>query len=45
MTIIFDLYSRQVIGWSMGTWMMATLACDVLSMAQFRRGSPESACS
>ncbi|EHZ2755050.1 IS3 family transposase [Vibrio vulnificus] len=35
------VYSRQVIGWSMDTRMTATLVCDALSMALFRRGFPE----
>ncbi|ATC59520.1 IS3 family transposase [Vibrio anguillarum] len=39
--VIIDLYSRQVIGWSMDTRMTATLVCDALSMALFRRGFPE----
>ncbi|HCH5064659.1 TPA: IS3 family transposase [Vibrio parahaemolyticus] len=41
LAVIIDLYSRQVIGWSMDTKMMATLVCDALSMALFRRGFPE----
>ncbi len=41
LAVIIDLYSRQVIGWSMDTRMMATLVCDVLSMALFRHGFPE----
>ncbi|KIT33048.1 transposase IS3 [Vibrio parahaemolyticus VP766] len=38
LAVIIDLYSRQVIGWSMDTRMTATLVCDALSMALFRRG-------
>lgn len=41
LAVIIDLYSRQVIGWSMDTKMTATLVCDALSMALFRRGFPE----
>lgn len=41
LAVIIDLYSRQVIGWSMGTRMTASLVCDALSMALFRRGFPE----
>lgn len=41
LAVIIDLRSRQVIGWSMDTRMMATLVCDALSMALFRRGFPE----
>ncbi|NOI52711.1 IS3 family transposase [Vibrio crassostreae] len=41
LAVIIDLYSRQVIGWSMNTRMTASLVCDALSMALFRRGFPE----
>ncbi|WP_139137342.1 IS3 family transposase [Vibrio tasmaniensis] len=41
LAVVIDLYSRQVVGWSMGTRMTATLVCDALSMALFRRGFPE----
>ncbi|HBC3531071.1 TPA: IS3 family transposase, partial [Vibrio parahaemolyticus] len=41
LAVIIDLYSRQVIGWSMDTRMTATLVCDALSMALFRRGFSE----
>ncbi|MFA0079383.1 IS3 family transposase, partial [Vibrio artabrorum] len=41
LAVIIDLYSRQVVGWSMSTRMTATLVCDALSMALFRRGMPE----
>ncbi len=41
LAVIIDLYSRQVIGWSMDTRITATLVCDALSMALFRRGFPE----
>ncbi|MCX8834550.1 IS3-like element ISVpa2 family transposase [Vibrio parahaemolyticus] len=41
LAVIIDLYSRQVVGWSMDTKMTATLVCDALSMALFRRGFPE----
>ncbi len=41
LAVIIDLYSRQAIGWSMDTRMTATLVCDALSMALFRRGFPE----
>lgn len=41
LAVIIDLYSRQVIGWSMDTRMTAKLVCDALSMALFRRGFPE----
>lgn len=38
---IIDLYSRQVVGWSMDTRMTATLVCDALSMTLFCRWLPE----
>ncbi|BCL73646.1 hypothetical protein TUMSATVNIG1_56230 (plasmid) [Vibrio nigripulchritudo] len=41
LAVIIDLYSRQAIGWSMGTRMTATLVSDALSMVLFRRGTPE----
>lgn len=37
LAVIIDLYSQQVIGWSMDTRMTATL----VSVALFRRGFPE----
>lgn len=41
LAVIIDLYSRQVVGWSMSERMTADLVCDALSMALFRRGFPE----
>lgn len=41
MQIIIDLYSRQVIGWSMDTRMTASLLSNALSVALFHRGFPE----
>ena len=35
---VIDLYSRKVIGWSMSERMTATLVCDALTMALWRRG-------
>ncbi len=40
LAVVIDLYSRQVIGWAMSERMKATLVCDALRMAQFRRGMP-----
>lgn len=34
---VIDLYSRQVIGWSMSERMKTKLVCDALSMALFQR--------
>lgn len=41
LAVIIDLYSRAVIGWSMSNRMTATLACDALQMALWRRGKPK----
>lgn len=41
LAVIIDLYSRSVIGWSMGERMTSSLVCDALTMALFRRGFPE----
>ena len=35
-----DLFSRAIIGWSMGKQMTQRLMCDALTMALFRRGFP-----
>jgi transposase InsO family protein len=40
LAVVIDLYSRQVVGWAMSDRMKATLVCDALTMALFRRGSP-----
>ena len=37
-TLIIDLNSRSVIGWSMAPRMHSSLVCDALKMALFRRG-------
>lgn len=41
LAVIIDLYSRSVIGWSMGTRMTADLVCDALKMALLRRDYPQ----
>ena len=38
LAVILDLYSRQVIGWSMGTQNNTRLVSDALTMALWRRG-------
>lgn len=38
LAIVLDLYSRQVIGWSMGKRNNAQLVIDALTMALWRRG-------
>lgn len=40
LAVVIDLFSRQVIGWSMSERMTATLVCDALQMALFRRHCP-----
>ena len=38
---VLDLYSRAVIGWSMGQRISTELVCDALTMALFRRKFPK----
>ena len=38
--MVLDLFSRKVVGWSMSDRMTATLVCDALRMALFRRKQP-----
>lgn len=40
LAVVIDLHSRQVVGWAMSDRMKATLVCDALRMALFRRGMP-----
>ena len=40
LTVVIDLYSRRVIGWSIGTTMKADLVSDALNMALWRRRFP-----
>jgi len=40
LAVVLDLYSRLVVGWSMSERMTATLVCDALRMALFRRQRP-----
>ena len=37
LAVVLDLYSRKVVGWSMGSRMNATLVCDALTMAIWSR--------
>lgn len=37
---MLDLYSRKVVGWAMSERMTATLVCDALQMAVWRRKMP-----
>lgn len=40
LAVVLDLYSRRVVGWSMGERMPASLVCDALRMALFNRKMP-----
>ncbi len=40
LAVVMDLWSRKVVGWSMSERMTATLVCDALRMALFRRKRP-----
>lgn len=37
LAVIIDLYSRKVVGWSMGSRMTSRLVCDALQMAVWQR--------
>ena len=37
LAVVIDLYSRKVVGWSMGSRMNAQLVCDELTMAMWQR--------
>jgi transposase InsO family protein len=37
LAVVLDLYSRQVVGWSMQSCMQSSLVIDVLKMVWFRR--------
>ncbi|HAT6977416.1 TPA: IS3 family transposase [Legionella pneumophila] len=37
LAVVLDLFSRKVVGWSMGSRMKATLVCDALNMAIWQR--------
>lgn len=37
LAVVLDLFSRKVVGWSMGTRMKAQLVCDALQMAIWQR--------
>ena len=40
LAVVLDLYSRMVVGWAMSDSMTATLVCDALEMALWRRKGP-----
>lgn len=37
LAVVIDLYSRKVVGWSMGRRLNSALVCDALTMALWRR--------
>lgn len=41
LAVVLDLFSRKVVGWSMGSRMKATLVCDALEMAVWQRQPQE----
>lgn len=41
LSVVMDLYSRAVIGWSMGKYIDKQLVCSALTMALFRRKFPK----
>jgi transposase InsO family protein len=41
LAVVIDLYSRKVVGWSMGRRLSATLVCEALQMALWRRRPPK----
>lgn len=40
LAVVLDLYSRMVVGWAMSERMTATLVCNALEMALWRRKRP-----
>ena len=40
-SVVLDLYSRRIVGWSMKSEMTAQLVIDALVMAVWRRGKPK----
>jgi len=41
LAVVLDLFSRKVLGWAMAARMTATLVCDALTMALWRRRLPK----
>jgi len=41
LAVVLELYSRRVLGWSIAERMTATLVCDALTMALWRRRMPK----
>ena len=40
LAVVLDLYSRMIVGWAMSERMTASLVCDALTMALWRRKKP-----
>lgn len=40
LAVVLDLYSRKIVGWAIDARMTATLVCDALLMALYRRKFP-----
>jgi len=40
LAVVIDLYSRKVVGWSIGRRLKSALVCDALQMALWRRRPP-----
>ena len=40
LAVVLDLHSRRVVGWAMSERMKASLVCDALTMALWRRHNP-----
>lgn len=43
LAVMIDLYSRKVVGWSIGSRMTAQLVCDALTRACFKSKRPKGA--
>ena len=41
LAVVLELYFRRVIGWAIGERMTASLVCDTLIMALWRRHMPK----
>ena len=41
LAVVIDLYSRKVVGWSMGRRLISRLVCDALQMALWSRRLPK----
>jgi transposase InsO family protein len=41
LAVVLDLYARRVVGWAISERMTATLVCDAMTMALWRRHLPK----